>query len=251
MADTYHHGVRVLEINEGTRTIQTPSTAVIGLVATAADADADAFPLNTPALVTDVYTAIGNAGTQGTLQRALNAIAAQVKPVIVIVRVEEGADAAETEANVIGTVEADGKKTGLKALLSAEQRFGVKPRIIGAPELDTMNVTTELVATAQKLRAFAYAGCDDCDTKEEAVMYREGFGARELMLLWPNFLSFDTTTATTSEVPAVAYALGLRAKIDSEQGWHKTLSNVGVNGVSGISKDVFFDLQDPATDSGY
>ncbi len=28
----YHHGVRVIEINEGTRTIRTVSTAVVGLV---------------------------------------------------------------------------------------------------------------------------------------------------------------------------------------------------------------------------
>ena len=50
-------------------------------------------------------------------------------------------------------------------------------------------------------------------------------------------------------VPAVAYALGLRAKIDVEQGWHKTLSNVPVNGPVGISKDVFFDLQSSETDA--
>lgn len=37
MAD-YHHGVRVVEINEGTRPIRTVSTAVIGLVATAPEA---------------------------------------------------------------------------------------------------------------------------------------------------------------------------------------------------------------------
>ena len=32
MAQDYHHGVRVIEINEGTRTIRTVSTAVIGMV---------------------------------------------------------------------------------------------------------------------------------------------------------------------------------------------------------------------------
>ncbi|KAG0166202.1 hypothetical protein DFQ30_007473, partial [Apophysomyces sp. BC1015] len=48
-----------------------------------------------------------------------------------------------------------------------------------------------------------------------------------------------------------AIALGLRAKIDETTGWHKTLSNVGINGVTGISRDVFWDLQDPATDAGY
>ena len=61
MAD-YHHGVRVVEINDGTRVISTVSTAIIGMVCTAEDADADAFPLDTPVLITNVLTAAGKAG---------------------------------------------------------------------------------------------------------------------------------------------------------------------------------------------
>ncbi|MDL4863277.1 phage tail protein, partial [Halomonas elongata] len=38
MAQDYHHGIRVVEINDGTRPIRTVSTAVIGLVATAPNA---------------------------------------------------------------------------------------------------------------------------------------------------------------------------------------------------------------------
>lgn len=251
MADSYHHGVRVLEINEGSRPIRTPATAVIGMVVTASDADETAFPLDTPVLITDAYSALGKAGTNGTFAKSLDAIVDQATPPIVAVRVAEGLTEAETEANIIGTVNASGQKTGLKALLAAEQRFGVKPRILGVPGLDTMNVTGELVTIAQKLRAFAYANCYDSATKEDAAMYREGFGARELMLIWPDFLSFDTATATTGDAAAVARALGLRARIDQETGWHKTLSNVAVNGVSGINKDVHWDLQDPNTDAGY
>lgn len=251
MTDAYHHGIRVTEINEGTREIRTPSTAIIGMAVTAPDADAVTFPLNKAVLVTDIYAAMAKAGTQGTLAKNLKAIESQTKPVLVIVRVDEGETPAETESNIIGTVTASGQKTGLKALLTAEQSFGVKPRILGAPGLDSEGVVTELIAIAQKLRAFAYASCDDCDTKEEATIYREQFGAREIMLIWPNFLSLDTTTSTTTEVPAAAYALGLRAKIDAENGWQKTLSNIAVNGVTGISKDVFFDLQDANTDAGY
>jgi phage tail sheath protein FI len=32
-------------------------------------------------------------------------------------------------------------------------------------------------------------------------------------------------------------------------GWHKTLSNVGVNGVTGVSASVSWDLQEQATDA--
>lgn len=378
MPDQYHHGARVIEINEGTRTIRTVSTAIIGFVAIAADADPDFFPLNRPVLVTDIYKAIAKAGTQGTLLKVLQAIEANTKPIMVIVRVEEGSSSAATTANVIGTVLPNGQKTGLKALLSAQGQLGVKPRILGAPYLDNLAVANELISLTQKLRGFAYVYADGAENKEAAVAYRNNFGAREVMVLWPHFTSvvslteaangtpaqlvspaeaattdlaawqelgiedltltvngtsytvasweFSTittladvaqqlesaintvigssavtltyadseftlsttligtaaslaiaddsgvlsdmlgfwdltstgtgsatteTVAVVQEVASAAYALGLRAKIDQEVGWHKTLSNVPVNGVMGLSNDVFWDLQDPNTDAGY
>ena len=52
MSEEYLHGVRVNEITEGVRSIQTVSTAIIGLVATASDADEETFPLNKAVLLT-------------------------------------------------------------------------------------------------------------------------------------------------------------------------------------------------------
>lgn len=251
MPADYHHGVRVVELSDGRRPIRTIETAVIGFVATAADADAVFFPLNTAVLVTDVRSAIGKAGILGTLAKTLDAIADHGSPVCIVVRVEEGIDAAATTSNVIGTVTAGGQYTGLQALLTAQAKFGLKPRILGVPGLDTLPVATELVSIAKKLRGFAYVTAAECDTKEEAVAYRENFGDREVMVIWPDFQSWDTATSATVTAPAVARALGLRAQIDDEIGWHKTLSNIPVQGVTGISKDVFFDLQDPSTDAGY
>ncbi len=251
MPTDYHHGARVLEVNEGSRPIRTMSTAVLGLIATADDADATYFPLNKPVLVTDVVAAAGKAGTQGTLAAALKAIGLQAKPVTIVVRVAKGADAAATTTNVIGGVTPDGEKTGIEALFAAQAAFGVKPRILGVPGLDTQAVATALVAAAQKLRAFAYLSANGCKTKEEATAYRDAFGAREAMVIFPNFLAWNSVTSADVEVPAVAYAMGVRAKLDELVGWHKTLSNIPVNGPSGLSKPIFWDLQDPATDAGY
>jgi phage tail sheath protein FI len=251
MADSYHHGLRVVEINEGTRPIRTIATAVQGLIATAEDADATVFPLNTAVLITNTQAAVAKAGTNGTLKTALQAMANQANSICVVVRVAAAEDEAAQTANVIGTVDATGKYTGAKALLLAKAKLGVQPRIIGAPGLDTQAVATELATIAQKLRAFAYVYAWGCKTKEEVVAYRDAFAARELMVIWPNFVAFNVDTAQTETVPAVAVAMGLRAKIDNEIGWHKTLSNVAVNGVTGIDADVTWDLQDPATDAGY
>ncbi|MDK4198633.1 phage tail sheath protein [Pseudomonas sp. HR1] len=249
MAD-YHHGTRVQEINLGTRSISTVSTAIVGMVCTGSDADATAFPLNTPVLLTNVQGSVDKAGTKGTLAASLQAIADQAKPMTVVVRVAEGATAAETTSNIIGGVTA-GKYTGMKALLAAKAQLGVVPRILGVPGLDTQPVTTAMIAIAKQLRGFVYANCNGCATKEEAVAYRNQFGARELMLHWPEFLAWSTTENKTVTVNATARALGLRAQLDRDIGWHKTLSNATVEGVTGISKDVFWDLQDTATDSDY
>ena len=153
MADEYHHGVRVLEISEGTRPIRTVSTAVVGMVCTADDADATVFPLDTPVLLTNVQAAIGKAGTTGTLAASLQAIADQTKPVTVVVRVATGATPEETTSNLIGTTTETGKYTGMKALLAAKGRLKVTPRILGVPGLDSLPVATALVSIGQQLRA--------------------------------------------------------------------------------------------------
>src|SRR5690606_14354184 len=134
-----------------------------------------------------------------------------------------------------------GSYTGMQALLAAQAQLGVKPRILGAPGLDNQEVVTALVTVAQKLRAMVYVSAYDCASVADALTYRDEFGARELMLIWPDFVAWDTATSTSKSVPAAARAMGLRAKIDEEIGWHKTLSNIAVNGVTGLSKDGFWD----------
>ncbi|MCT8467009.1 phage tail sheath protein [Chromohalobacter canadensis] len=356
MAQDYHHGVRVAEINDGTRPIRTIATAVIGLIATAPNAAAavaasltvdfaaagsgvqftaaqpgsngnnirvryrdpgepeaaltvtvnnehdisirlatdidgavtttaedivtavndhteasalvtaaatgtgtglvatqsytglsggedEPFPLGKTALVTDLIGAQADAGEEGTLARDLDAIADQAKTMVVVIRVEEvDDDANATKANIIEAI---------PKLLTAEQAVGVKPRILGVPELDDADVLAELIGVAQKLRAFVYGFARGCQTIEEVAAYRDQFGAREIMIIWPEFTGFDTATESTRNLSAVARAMGLRAKIDNDTGWHKTLSNIAVNGVTGISQPVFWDLQDPNTDAGY
>ena len=243
------HGIKVNNLTTGARAVQPVSTAIIGMVVTAtapvgaaADALNLAFPLNKPVLVTDIRDAIGKAGTGGTLKPALEAIADQTTPILVVVRVTEGADDAATEANVIGTIGVDGVATGMQALLDAEVQLGVRPRILGCPGLDTEDVTAALVIIAKKLRGFVYAAVPD-ETVAAALVYRADFSARELMLIWPNFSS-------DFEGDAIARAMGLRSRIDQEQGPHYALSNNAVDGVTGISKSVHFDLQDATTPAG-
>lgn len=147
----FKHGITVTEVSTGARTLTAVSTAIIGLIATAPEADASSFPLDTPVLIRDIEAAIGTAGASGTLARSLRAIADITRPIIVVVRVEEGESDAETASNVIGTVTEEGLRTGMQALLSASAQVGVVPRILGTPGLETQAVTTALAIVAKKL----------------------------------------------------------------------------------------------------
>lgn len=229
------HGIKTNILTAGTRAIAALASGVIGILVTADDADAVAFPLDTPVLVTDLRAALAKAGTTGTMKAALEAIYDQASPILIVVRVAE--DELDQDTVVIGDA---GTYTGLYALLAAESVCGVRPRVLGAPGLDTQAVTTALVTVAQKLRGMIYAAGIG-DTIADVVLYRANFSARELMLIWPNW-------SNGFAGDAVARALGLRARIDEETGWHKSISNVAVNGVTGISQSLFFDIQDETTD---
>ena len=69
------------------------------------------------------------------------------------------------------------------------------------------------------------------------------------MLIWPDFIAYNPLTGENETFPAPAYACGLRALIDNNQGWHKSLSNVSVKNVLGISQDVFWSLQAEDSDA--
>lgn len=243
-----HHGITANEYTEGVRSISDISTAIIGMVCTAEDADAKAFPLNTPIFATSAYDLLAKAGTKGTLAKSLDAIVDQADAQVVIVRVADSKNTEELKANVIGTAEG-GNYTGLKALRRAKAVTGYTPKILGVPELDSQDVLTELVGVAQATRAFAYGSAGGNPDITEVGNYRKNFGQRELMLIDNEFMAFDPTTKKTETAATIARILGARAKLDKNVGWHKSISNTEINGVSGLKYARSFDLLDKNCDA--
>lgn len=245
---SFQHGIKVTEVTTKSRSIATIATAVIGLVVTAPLADAAAFPLDTAVKVTNIDDAIAKAGATGTLLPALRAIAGQVDTTLVVVRVQPGGTDALTTSAIIG-VDVAGAKTGMQSLLTASAQLNVQPRIIGAPGLESEAVTKGLVAVAKKLRARVYAKALGLD-RGAAIAHRALFpDARELTLLWPGVTAPYGPNGASMAIPVAAVAMGARAAIDQAQGWHKTLSNVPLNDLDGLTDDVTFDIQDEACDA--
>ena len=229
MAADRHHGVTAKEFTSGVRPIDDISTAVIGMVCTADDADSATFPVNKPVFFSSVYNVLDKTGTKGTLAKSLDAIIDQADAQIVIVRVPHNDTPTTLNANVAA---------GIRQLRNAKAMTGVTPKILGLPELDTQANVSELLGVAQTTRAFVYAKAVDAPNITEVNAYRANFGQRELMLIDNEFVDGSNTQAT------IARVLGARAKLDAKIGWHKSISNTEINGVTQLKHPRSFDLID-------
>lgn len=249
------HGVKIIEVPVGASTLSIASTAIWAIVATAPAADVLAFPLDTPVMVTDIEAAIIAAGAGGTLATSLKAIGDQARAVGIVVRVAEGTGASPEDkltsliANIVGGGAAGGR-TGMQALLDAESVLGVRPRILAIPGVSDQTVATAVGIVAAKLNAVAYFEAGPVRTVTAATAFRANFTQRELFLIFGDFKAPDPFTKIVGPTYATAVAVGLRARIDQEIGFHKTISNVSVAGISGIETIVSWDLQDENTEAG-
>lgn len=246
MPEIFHHGVSTDEQPNGYPLMPTAASNVIAFAFTADDADATTFPLNQIVFTTDGSSLLGKIGKSGTGYRVLNIITQIVRAPMMMVRVASSTTQTEQDDNVVGTTLEDGTKTGIQALLNAKTLFDLKPRILGAPGLDSLTVTSALIALAQKIsiNGFVYGGAH-ATTKEQAVAWRQNFGAREYMPIFGDFKVGDDT------VEAAAVALGMRALIDQTIGFSRSLSNLPIPAVTGLTQPISWDLQDTSTDSDY
>ncbi|WP_298034772.1 phage tail sheath C-terminal domain-containing protein [uncultured Desulfovibrio sp.] len=269
MPDFFLHGVEVVEIDNGPRPIRTVKSSVIGLIGTAPDADADAFPLNTPALISGSRVEAAKLGATGTLPQAMDAIFDQIGAVVVVVRVAEGEGETDVEreaatmTNLLGGVDAaTGQYLGVQAFLAARSTVKVTPRILIAPgfthqrPLDPDDasrklanpVLAEMLGIAERLRAVIIA--DGPNTNDaDAISHREDWGSPRIYPVDP-WVKIMRNGAIISEPPSARVA-GLISKIDNDKGFWWSPSNNVINGILGTSRAVDFALGDPNARANY
>ena len=186
MPEQFLHGVEVIEIDDGARPIRTVRSSVIGLIGTAAQADAAKFPLNTPVLIAGSRKQAAGLGKTGTLPAAIDAIFDQAGALIVVVRVKAENDRAKATANIIGGIDdKTGAYLGVQALLAAQSVVGVAPRLLIAPGFtQDKAVVAEMVSIARRLRGVIIA--DGPNSNDAAALeYRKNFGSDRVYLVDP------------------------------------------------------------------
>lgn len=236
----FFHGVTVTNIDTGARTIALPSSSIIGLVDTfTPGADTTAKP-NDLLMITSEREAVAAFGASAAITKACRAIYSRAKAVIVACGVAKVEDAAEQTAAIIGAVQADGKRTGLQALLDGKSRFNAQPRLLVAPQHGAVEaVGTALVALADKLRAIAIIDGPNT-TDEAAIAYAGNFGAKRAFLVDPGVRYWDNDAEATVDAPGSAWVAGLFAWTDSEYGFWASPSNKEFVGITGTRRPVEF-----------
>ena len=201
----FHHGISAREAALGKIPIRNADTNIMAMLAYADDADEDAFPLNTPVLVTSINRVLPKAGTTGNLRKNLEIISTITSPTLVVIRIANPFDDGDFDPSVvIGTTAPDGQRTGLQALLTVKSKLGITPKIICVSDTETIDVANALGAICKKLRAYSYITPRDANGRpllraEDVVNFRNLLSFREIELVWPEWTSGNVFLGEDSE----------------------------------------------------
>lgn len=249
----YLHGIESLLNLKGGRPVQTLPSSIVARVGTAPDADNTKFPLNEPIPMIGDINLMEGMGDNGTL---VDAYSQQFKEhgstTSVMVRVAEGADFTATLANIIG---AAGPQTGIHALRAAQSELGLVPRIFDVPgftsqrvDNDRNPVVTELMSFASRNRGWIIADGPNT-TKEAAVTYAGDWGTPRVYIVDPGVkVSKNGVNVVRPASPSVT---GLMCRVDAEKGFHHSISNQLLNGITGTARPVEFLMGERDCEANY
>ena len=265
MPASFLHGVETIEISKGTRPIKLVKTAVIGLVGTAPvdTVAAEYRTINQPVLITndkDAALYFGEQASGFTIPSALNAIFDQGAGIIIAVNVFNP-DVHNTVADVqlsdiIGTVDAQGKRTGLQALKDSYSLFGFYPKTIIIPKYcEDTSVATEINTVAENIRAIGLIDVPVGTTPAQAIAGRGiggtinfNFSSDRLVLCYPQLKIYDTTSDTEKLEPYSQRLAGVIAAKDIERGYHWSPSNTEIQGIIGAERNLTSMINDSTSE---
>ena len=262
MPANFLHGVETIEITKGSRPIRTVKTAVIGLIGTAPinTVDAEFKTINKPVLITsekDAALYFGQATSGFTIPAALNAIFDQGAGIVIVINVFDPAvhtDISEVElSDIIGEVDAQGKRTGLQAFKNSYSLFGFYPKTLIVPKYcEDDAVAAEINAVAGNIRAIGLIDAPVGTSPQQAITGRGplgtinyNFSSDRLVLCYPQLKVYDTGTDTEKLEPYSQRLAGVIAAKDIEKGYHWSPSNTEIKGIIGVERNLTSMINDP------
>jgi len=153
-------------------------------------------------------------------------------------------------ADVIGTIDAAGNRTGLQAFLDCYAKFGFNPKLLIAPGFSTLaGVMSELDSIAGKLRAMALVDFASGTTVSQALTARDANGSmnttsKRIIPCYPYVKRLNPAGAEEL-VPYSPYVAGAAAAKDNDKGYWWSPSNTEIKGIIGVERQLTAAVNDP------
>jgi phage tail sheath protein FI len=149
-------------------------------------------------------------------------------------------------SDIIGSIDAAGRRLGMKAFRDSYQLFGFYPKILIAPVFATLAaVSTELIAMATSIRAICFIDAPIGVTPTQAITGRGPLGtinfntsSERVGLCYPHVLAYDAETDENTLMPLSQYAAGAQSRKDQENGYWWSLSNTELLGIVGMERPI-------------
>ncbi len=223
--------------------IQTIDASIIGLVGTAPQG-----PVNTPYLVLNGDDTTFGPSTPGfTIPDALNAIFAQGDGVgmVIVVNVYDGSISSPPspsdigDSDIVGGVDGNGNKTGIKALLDASSLYGVAPKILIAPGYSSSKTVADaLLAVASSLRARVIADSQLGWKDTDIIGYAGEFDNHRMILAYPQVRYENLVSETEEIMPASPWVAGVMSRTINTKGFNWSTSNQVILGITGLERPI-------------
>jgi uncharacterized protein len=161
-----------------------------------------------------------------------------------------------TAADIIGAIDAAGRRTGMKAFKDTYQQMGFYAKILIAPAFCTLSsVSTELIALAGNLGAITLVDAPIGTTFPQAIAGRGPNGtinfatsSDRAVLCYPHVRVFDPITKQERLEPLSQRLAGAMAARDLEKGYWWSVSNTEIKGIIGMERNLSAKIDDPSSE---
>ncbi|EHJ3655091.1 phage tail sheath family protein [Salmonella enterica] len=157
-----------------------------------------------------------------------------------------------TAADIIGSVGASGRRSGILALDDVFSDLGFDSKILIAPVYGTQtSVTAALSVMADKLGAVAYVDAPVGCSVQQVLAGRGPKGtinfntsSDRVRLCYPHLKVYDPVTNADRLEPLSVRAAALRARVDLDEGYWVSSSNHEIKGVTGMERPISARIDD-------
>lgn len=161
-----------------------------------------------------------------------------------------------TNADIIGAIDNNELRTGLKVFDLSRAMFGFKPRIMIAPEFSQIPaIATELDIAAVKYGGFALIDSVEGWTRAQALADRGPTGtlfntsSYAAIGLFPRLKRYDVASDSDVVYPYSPYFAGVWAATINNLGYWYSPSNKQIRGITGLERQITADVSDAQTDA--